>query len=163
MTTGMSVLPTVLDLLIESASLNDADTKIAKSLIHEYQGQSLLRPFISRDQTGRRVWNIATINAGGSMLAIMSADLPYRLVVPIISRSQDQQTEIETGGKGSFEYRFTHTQADPNEQHAVERWKFADLRQAVRDEYGDEAGEWIEEARRMVRWWVVEQMRIWNY
>ncbi|GAM38409.1 hypothetical protein TCE0_033f09105 [Talaromyces pinophilus] len=166
LTTGMSVLPTVLDLLIESASLNEADTKIAKSLIHEYQGQSLLRPFISRDQTGRRVWNLATINAGGSILAIMSADLPYRLVVPIINKSQDhrnQQSDNETGGEGSFEYRFTHTQADPNEQQALERWKFADLRQAVRDEYGDEAGEWIEEARRMVRWWIAEQMRIWNY
>lgn len=162
----MSVLPTVLDLLIESASLNEADTKIAKSLIHEYQGQSLLRPFISRDQTGRRVWNLATINAGGSILAIMSADLPYRLVVPIINKSQDhrnQQSDNETGGEGSFEYRFTHTQADPNEQQALERWKFADLRQAVRDEYGDETGEWIEEARRMVRWWIAEQMRIWNY
>lgn len=67
MATGMSVLPTVLDLLIESNSLNEADTKIAKSLIHEYQGQSLLRPFIRRDQTGRKVWNIGTINAGGSI------------------------------------------------------------------------------------------------
>lgn len=167
LTTGMSVLPTVLDLLIESDSLNEADATIARTLIHEYQGQSLLRPFISRDQTGRRAWNIGIINAGGGLLAIMSADLPYRLVVPIAGSDgyrDDQQTDNETrGGEGSFEYRFTHTQADPNEQHPLQRWEFAGLRLAVRDEYGDEAAEWIEEARRMARWWIAEQMRIWNY
>lgn len=170
-TTGMSVLPTVLDLLIESKSLNEADTTIAKSLIHEYQGQSLLRPIISRDQNGRRVWNIGTVNSGGSLVAIMSADLPYRLVVPI-SRSRDQHGhdgkhdtsgDIVDNTEGSFEYRFTHTKTDPNEQHPLQRWTFTELRKVVRDEYGDEAGEWIEEARKMIQWWIAEQMRIWNY
>lgn len=113
----------MLDLLIESKSLNEADTTIAKSLIHEYQGQSLRRRFISKGQTGRRVWNIGSINASGCMVAIMSADLPYRFVVPIAG-SQDhhgQQADNETGGEGSFEYRFTQTQADPHEQHPLQR------------------------------------------
>lgn len=161
----MSVLPTVLDLLIESDSLDEADTNIAKTLIHEYQGQSLLRPLIDRDKTGRRVWSIGTINAGGGMLAVMSADLPYRLVVPVVTSQDhnDQQADNEMGGERSFEYRFTHTQADPDEQHPLQEWKFADLRQAVRNEYGNEAAEWMGEASRMVRWWIAEQMRIWNY
>jgi hypothetical protein len=63
------------------------------------------------------------------------------------------------GGEGSFEYRFTQTQADPHEQHPLQRWKFADLRNTVGDEYGDEAEEWMEEAMG----WFDDGLLIWSY
>ncbi|EED16452.1 conserved hypothetical protein [Talaromyces stipitatus ATCC 10500] len=161
-TTGMNILPTVLDMLVESKSLNEADIEIARSLIHEYQGQSLLRPFISRDdRIRRRVWNIGIINAGGSLVAAMSADLPYRLIVPITRHGHGMNGKRDS--ETLFEYRFTHTLVDPHEQSPLSQWIFTDLRKAVREEYGEEAEDWIEEARKMVQWWVVEQKRIWNY
>jgi hypothetical protein len=41
---SISILPTILDLLIQSSSLGQDDIAIASALIKQYEGQSLLRP-----------------------------------------------------------------------------------------------------------------------
>ncbi|KAH8700200.1 alkaline-phosphatase-like protein [Talaromyces proteolyticus] len=159
--TSLSILPTVLDLLVHSNSLNQHDTSAAESLVHEYQGQSLLRPF-KNEHNGRQVWNMGVINAGGSLLAVTSAGQPYRLVVPLQNASSSI-FHIKGVTDKVFEYRFTHTGRDPAERAAVESWTWDGLQKMVGREYGADAMTWTENAAKMARWWVEEQQRVWNY
>lgn len=152
--TSLSIIPTILDLLIQTQSLDEADTRVAEHLIHEYQGQSLIRPFKS-EHNGRRLWNMGLINSGGSMLSVTAAGLPYRLVVPIQS-GREQKEKV-------FPFRFTHTGRDPAEKAALEAWTVQGLQKPVLETYGPEAMNWVNDASRLAKWWVAEQKRIWNY
>ncbi|KAL1957585.1 hypothetical protein VTO42DRAFT_5696 [Malbranchea cinnamomea] len=145
--TSMSILPTILDLLIQSNSLNAYDTAVAADLIHEYQGQSLIRPFRSFYK-GRRVWNIAIINAGGSILSVTSASVRWRVIVPI-----DEQ----------FTYRFTDLETDPYELDPMEEWTLEELLPRVQQKYGPDAEAWLKDADAVTKWWVKEMHRLWNY
>ncbi|KXG47064.1 Alkaline phosphatase-like, alpha/beta/alpha [Penicillium griseofulvum] len=182
--TALTIVPTILDLLVQSNSLDERDSEIASSLLPEYQGQSLLRPFLSsmeephhrrdshhhphpdehpeheREDTRhgprshpaapakRLVWNIGLINAGGSMLSIMAADVPYRLILPL---------------KDGFEYTFTHLGDDPGETHFTKAWTLEELIEEVEPKYGAESAEWLTNAELVGKWWVSEQKRIWGY
>ncbi|PVH90592.1 alkaline phosphatase-like protein [Periconia macrospinosa] len=143
---SMSILPTILDLLIQSGSLDQDDITIASALIKQYQGQSLLRPFrnIHDDRQG---WNLAIVASGGSLLAISSAAVPYRLVIPLV--------------KG-YEYRFTNLDIDPAEVQPLVAWSLDDLRTAVHDKYDPEASSWVDKAAEVGEWWLQEQDRLWN-
>ena len=66
---AVSILPTILDLLVNTNSLNADDTEIALDLMNEYEGQSLIRPYRT-SHNGREAWNMGVINAGGSMLSV---------------------------------------------------------------------------------------------
>lgn len=143
---SMSILPTVLDLLIQSGSLDQNDTTIASALIKQYQGQSLLRPF-RNSHDNRQAWNMAIVAPGGSLLAISSAAVPYRLIMPLVK---------------NYEYRFTNLDVDPLEAQAIVAWSLDDLRTAIHDMYGPKASSWAAEAAEAGRWWVEEQDRLWN-
>ncbi|CRG90107.1 hypothetical protein PISL3812_07148 [Talaromyces islandicus] len=153
--TALSIVPTILDLLVHSQSLNAHDRRIAEWLAPEYQGQSLARPF-KNAQSGRRSWNMGIINAGGSLLALTSAGDPYRLVVPV-------QNSTRSGSEKVFEYRFTHTGIDPTEKQPLQRWSLDALVAEVGSVYGNDAAHWTESAALMGSWWIDEQKRIWNY
>jgi len=147
--TSLAIIPTILDLLVQSQSLNEKDSAIASSLLPEYQGQSLLRPFHNqRPDDGLAVWNFALINGGGAMLAITTANSPYRLILPL---------------KEEFNYRFTHLGKDPGELKPLEGWSVPRLVDQVRKDHGEEAATWLMDAERVGRWWVDEQKRIWDY
>ncbi|KAJ5675511.1 hypothetical protein N7462_008408 [Penicillium macrosclerotiorum] len=168
--TSLSIIPTILDLLVQSHSLNSRDSEIASALLPEYQGQSLIRPFISHikppsdinaripskshkshNKDGHRIqytWNFGLINAGGSMVSITAAGMPYRLVLPF---------------KEGFEYVFSHLDQDPGELHPIKAWTFDDLIEEVAPKYGDNAVEWLEDAEQVGKWWENEQRRIWGY
>lgn len=154
--TALSIVPTILDLLVHSQSLNAHDRRIAEWLAPEYQGQSLARPF-KNSQRGRRSWNMGIINAGGSLLAVTSAGEPYRLVVPVHNSSSGGETDKV------FEYRFTHTGLDSAEKQPLQRWSLDDLVPVVGSVYGADAARWTESAALMGAWWIEEQKRIWNY
>lgn len=128
--TTVSVLPTILDLLINSGSLNAQDTHIASDLVHDYEGQSLIRPY-KTSHNGRRAWNFAVINSGAGMLAVTSADVSWRLVMPL--------------GK-VFEYTFTDLKDDPLELKPVSAWSLDVLAEAVRKRFGEDAATWAKEA-----------------
>lgn len=145
--TSLSIIPTILDLLVQTHSLNEHDSRIASALMHEYQGQSLLRPFRS-SHNGRQVWNMGLINAGGALLSVASAEVPYRLVLPL---------------KEGFQYRFTHLERDPAEKRPLEAWELDRLQTRVLQAYGQDAANWLKDAAKVGRWWVAEQKRIWNY
>lgn len=181
--TALSIIPTILDLLVQSNSLDERDAEIASAILPEYQGQSLLRPFLSsieephhhhghhpppppppqRDLSQietrgrpdgphgppkRFVWNMGLINAGGSMLSVTTADMPYRLILPL---------------KESFEYTFTHLGEDPGEKTLTKAWTLAQLIKEVAPKHGEEATAWLEDAEKVGKWWVTEQKRIWGW
>lgn len=144
---SMSIVPTILDLLVQTKSLDERDSSAALDLMNEYEGQSLIRPYqATRD--GRQAWNIGIINAGGTMLSVGSAAVPYRLILPL--------TE-------DFEYVFSNSEADPNELKALRGWSMADLLPDVQKDHGEEAGQWMTEAAQVGQWWVEERKRLWNH
>lgn len=173
--TALSIIPTILDLLVQSQSLDERDAEIASALLPEYQGQSLIRPFVSsiddadsqpdadKEQTDealsphlphhqeahtRYVWNMGLINAGGSMVSVTAASIPYRLILPI---------------REGFEYVFTHLDEDPGELHPSKAWTLSELVEEVESKYDDDAAAWLEDAEKVGRWYVNEQRRIWGY
>lgn len=145
--TSLSIIPTILDLLIATSSLNSQDLDIASNLVHQYEGQSLIRPFVTK-RHGRQQWNIGVLNAGGALLSVSSAAVPFRLVLPICK---------------SGVYRFTDTNQDPNEISAIEENSISALANSLRGKFGDEASEWVVEAEKVGKWWVMEQRRRWAY
>ena len=88
------------------------------------------------------------INAGGSMLSVMAADVPYRLVLPL---------------KEGFEYTFTHLGEDPGEAHPTKAWTLETLMKEVKPKFGQESADWLKDAELVGKWWVSEQKRIWGY
>jgi arylsulfatase A-like enzyme len=145
--TSLSILPTILDLLINTHSLNEKDTEAASDLIYDYEGQSLIRPY-KASHNGRRAWNFGIINGGGSLLSVTSADAPWRLVLPLDDKS---------------EYRFTDLKEDPLELKPLEKWSKEDLATTVKSKYGEDASQWVVEAEAVARWWGLERKRLWGY
>ncbi|PGG95678.1 hypothetical protein AJ80_09924 [Polytolypa hystricis UAMH7299] len=145
--TSMSIIPTILDLLINTNSLDKSDKAAASDLIHEYEAQSLLRPY-KPQHNGRQAWNFGIINAGGSLLAITSAAVPYRLVIPL---SKD------------YQFRFTNLEKDPNELHPSEEWTLDDMFARVSRYHGEAAAKWVAEADAIGRWWAKERHRLYHY
>jgi arylsulfatase A-like enzyme len=145
--TSISILPTILDLLINTGSLNRKDMAVASDLLHDYEGQSLIRPYKS-SRNGRRAWNFGVINSGASMLSVTSADAPWRLVIPLDRASQ---------------WRFTDLKNDPLELEPLEKWSMEQLVGDVRNLYGEEASQWVVQADAVAQWWAWERKRLWGY
>ena len=146
--TSLSILPTILDLLVQTKSLNKRDSEVASAILPGYQGQSMIRPFKNKREDGVPVWNMGLINSGGSVMAITSTTSPYRLILPL---------------KEEFAYRFTNLANDPGEIHPLRAFTMSRLRSLVKAEHGRKAAAWAEEAEWVGRWWVNEQKRIWDY
>ncbi|KAJ5207010.1 hypothetical protein N7472_003458 [Penicillium cf. griseofulvum] len=145
--TSMSVVPTILDLLVNSGSLNEMDSGVALDLMNEYEGQSLVRPY-QATHNGRQAWNFGIINPGGTMLSVGSAAVPYRLILPLT---------------GKFEYIFSNLDTDPDELDPLHGWSLKELIGHVQRKHGDKAGEWLADAEKVGKWWIEEQKILWNY
>jgi hypothetical protein len=143
----MSILPTILDLLVSSNSLDDEDGNTASDLLNEYQGQSLLREFKTEDH-GRQAWHISLMNPGGSFLAISSAAVPWRLVMPL----------CHTGM-----LRFTDLSRSEMEEEKLGDWSIEGLKVAVAREYGEDAARWVVDAKAVGTWWFWETRRLWKF
>lgn len=143
----LNILPTIVDLLRNTGSLDKNDKTIADELIHEYQGQSLLRPY-QPTQGSRRAWNFHVINIGAGMMAVTSADTGYRMVLPVSK---------------TFEFRFTDLSIDPEEGFPTTAWDPEGLTEAVHKKHGTEAAKWAKEAIEIARWHTVEQQRLWRW
>ncbi|KAJ6445486.1 sulfatase domain-containingprotein [Purpureocillium lavendulum] len=145
--TSISILPTILDLLINTDSLSDKDRSAASDLIQDYEGQSLIRPY-KVTHRGRRSWNFGVVNPGGRILTVTSADAPWRLVMPL---------------DGKTEYKFTDLARDPMELHRREKWSIKGLVSDVRRHHGEDAAAWLTEANSVAQWWGAERKRLWQY
>lgn len=163
-TTSTSILPTILDLLASTSSLSPHDTLVATNLLQQYEGQSLIRaPSPHHEQSRSYIPTI--LNAGGALLSLSStsAALPFRLVIPICSK---------TGT-----YRFTNTRLDPDELAPIEAFSIPQLADKIlktngitrrdghedQDPQREEAARWIADAEKWAGWWVLEQRRRWGY
>ncbi|KPI36814.1 uncharacterized protein AB675_11756 [Cyphellophora attinorum] len=144
---SLSILPTILDLLVQSGSLDKHDSVAASDLVREYEGQSLIRPYIAED-AGRESWHFSIINAGAALLSVASAAVPWRLVMPLCK---------------TVPYRFTNLEHDPAEIHPVEAWTMDEMQSLVVGKEGIDAMKWLRNAERMGMWWAGEQKRKWRY
>ncbi|KAG5955972.1 hypothetical protein E4U57_002979 [Claviceps arundinis] len=149
-TNSISILPTILDLLIETGSLGPSNRKAAQDLVRNYEGQSLLRPLYKASMhTGQADWQFTIMNTGRAQVATRSArDPKWRLIVPVIKDT---------------EWRFSNVEEDPHEMAPILSFDFGAFLKMVEGKYGKEAAKWTEEASFITRWWVDENAKRWRY
>lgn len=146
------ILPTILDILISTGSLTDAEVPAAEDLLDNYEGQSLIRPLNSGTKN-KGTWQFTVLNPGGSTLSVRDARHPtWHLVVPVFS---DQ------------EWRFADLAVDPHERSPVSSFDLATIVEAVdgmaKSYNVTGAGAWVEEAAVVTQWWVNENHERWRY
>lgn len=143
------ILPTVLDALLETKSLAKPQGDIARDLIKNYEGQSLLRPHINtNNDTGQGDWHFTIINPGSGMLATRDARRPnWRLIVPTAY---------------NVVWRFTDMETDPSEERPIISFKFKKFVRMVEETHGIEAAKWAEEGAFVARWWSDEHHKRWR-
>lgn len=145
--TSMQILPTILDLLVETASLDESAAGAIKDMLPLYEGQSMIRELVP-EKDGRRDWQFTVMNTGGTWLAVRSADLPYRLVIPLVP---------------DVEWRFSNVDLDPLELHTQQSFNLLPLLTEVRANDDEDAAGWIEEAAHVTKWWVSENWQRYEY
>ncbi|PWY69107.1 alkaline phosphatase-like protein [Aspergillus heteromorphus CBS 117.55] len=142
------VVPTLLDLLIQSSSLGPNSTRVAQDLLPIYEGQSMIRELV-QEQDGRQDWQFTVMNTGGSWLAVRSAAKPaYRLVIPLVD---------------DVEWRFTDVEKDPQEHNPVKEFRLIDLARTLDKQYGSEVVDWVRDAAHVAEWWVTENWHLYRY
>lgn len=142
------IVPTIIDLLIESASLSTDSTRSARDIRSLYEGQSLIRPQIV-EQDGHEAWQFTVMNTGASWLSLRSAARPdYRLVIPLVN---------------DVEWRFSDLSKDPYELSPIERFSLVDLASTIRKEYDEETLDWLYNAAYVANWWVSENWDRWKF
>lgn len=144
------ILPTILDLLVETGSLGDADSKAARDLIRNYEGQSMIRTLEHyNNHTQQANWQFTIMNPGRAQLSVRDTHRPdLRIVVPIVE---------------DIEWRFTDLSNDPQEKHGVRIFGYQKFLKAVEDGWSKDYAEWCEEAAFMARWWVDENSKRWRF
>ncbi|KAG5981258.1 hypothetical protein E4U55_003131 [Claviceps digitariae] len=149
--TSIQILPTILDLLVETGSLAPEHARFAKSLAaHNYEGQSMIRKLQASSQTtGQGNWQFTVINPGRAMISVRDARQAHlRLVVPVIDNS---------------EWSFADLELDPTEESPVQGFEFDAFLEKVEKTHGIEAAKWAEEAAFIARWWVEDNSKRWRY
>ena len=139
----MSILPKILDLLVQSSSIDEHESTVASSLLKQYQGQSLIRPFRNASSDGNRErWNFALIAPGGSSVVVSSTSSNYRFVLLFSPVT---------------EYRFINLDTDPRELEPLVSLFLKDLNVLVSDKYSAQVSVWVNKAAEVGGWWVREQ------
>ncbi|RDA93514.1 hypothetical protein CP533_3985, partial [Ophiocordyceps camponoti-saundersi (nom. inval.)] len=147
---SLSILPTILDLLIETGSLSKTTKQAARDLMSNYEGQSLLRPQRQASwETGESNWLFTVMNPGKATIAVRDAHRPdWRLIMPVID---------------DVEWRFTNTAEDPHETEPVISFSFDPLLEKIEHKHGVEAAAWTETAAFKARWWIKENNKRWRF
>lgn len=191
--TPTSIIPTVLDLLLQTDSLSDASSEVAKGLLPRYQGHSMIR---------EQRWSVPVLNHTSSSSLSHHDDRyldPYDFHHPhdrnaLIDASFPTTnvsanthpfhfSTINPGGSllaisqshspyrlvfplcSTLPLRFTDLSSSPNEQTVAPliAWSVDAMVKAVRARHGDDAAAWADLARRLGEWWFWEQRRRWGY
>lgn len=155
-TTQLSIIPTILDLLVETDSVTKDAAATARALIPLYQGNSLIRDINysviledgSSAPTFFQPFHFSAINPGGSVLAIADASTTFRLILPLCS---------------AIPLRFTDLFADPGEIEPIIAWTMDELIAIVKVRHGVRAKDWVILAEELGRWWVWNQRSKWGY
>ncbi|KAI1055427.1 hypothetical protein LB506_011464 [Fusarium annulatum] len=139
------ILPTILDILLETGSLSKTSREAAQDLIRNYEGQSLIRPLA----TGNGQWQFTITNPGRAMLSIRDGRYPERhLVVPIIEH---------------VAWKLADLTKDPYEHNPVQALDFKSFLQEVEQKFGRDVAEWAEEGAFMTRWFIKENSKRWRF
>ncbi|EGX87938.1 sulfatase domain protein [Cordyceps militaris CM01] len=142
----MQILPTVLDLLIESDSLSGESKRAATDLVQNYEGQSLLRPVHPAAENGHGDWQFSVTNPGGATLAARDGrNANWRLTFPITSGQDWHFVDASSNSTGIFSLSFDT------------------LRSRAETQLGREVADWLEEAAIVSRWWLDENQKRWRY
>lgn len=150
----MQVLPTILDLLIETNSLSKEATVAAKDLLGLYEGESLIRkmPTSSTTDAGERAydnWQFIVMNPGRAMVGVRDRLNPnWRLVVPVLANTV---------------WKYSDLAIDPTEADVVESFDFSAFLSQIEKKHGREAAQWAEEGAFVTRWWVEENSKRWRF
>ncbi|KAJ5479838.1 hypothetical protein N7530_005347 [Penicillium desertorum] len=144
---SIQILPTILDILSESGSLDKQAKSAIKDLLPMYEGQSMIRPTFA-EKDGKQDWQFSVMNTGGTWLALRSAAKPYRLIIPVIP---------------DLEWRFSNVETDPHELEALQEFDLENLMDMVLPEYGEDAVQWVKDAAHVAKWWVKENWRRYEY
>lgn len=148
--TSIQILPTILDLLVETGSLAPEHARLARSLgSRNYEGQTMIRELQKSSETGQGDWQFTVINPGRAMISVRDARQPqFRLVVPVIDNS---------------EWSFADLALDPTEERPVQGFDFDAFLKEVEGAHGIESAKWAEEAAFIARWWVEDNGKRWRY
>lgn len=148
---SIQILPTILDMLIETGSLSKSHAAAAGELVRNYEGQSLIRPMHKySEQNGQGAWQFTVMNPGGSTVAVRDARQPdWRLIVPVF---------------GHYEWRFTDLSKDPHELDPLLSFELAALVKTLENGDGtDAAANWVQEAAVVTNWWAADNYKRWRY
>ncbi|CAI6086998.1 unnamed protein product [Clonostachys chloroleuca] len=147
---GIQVLPTILDFLLETGSLNEASREAIKGLVRNYEGQSLIRPQkVVNKETGQGNWQFTTVNPGRAQLVARDARHPERrLIIPVLN---------------SVKWRFSNVIEDPREENSVQASGFAAFLKGVEKKHGIEVAKWAEEGAFVARYFAAENAKRWHY
>lgn len=147
---SIQILPTILDLLLETKSLSKPEADAVSDMIQNYEGQSLLRPLQRFSEiNGQGGWQHTVMNPGGSTIAVRDARQPnWRLIVPVF---------------GNYEWRFTDLETDPHEDTPLVSYDYRIILRIVQEAFGPEAATWVKEAATVTRWWTDENYKRWRY
>jgi arylsulfatase A-like enzyme len=145
--TSLQILPTLLDLLIETDTFPKCKAAAARDMLRNYEGQSLLRPQkTASDDSEYLGWQFTIMNPGASSLAVRNANEPdMRLIVPLQSGS---------------EWRFTDLQDDPHEKEPLLSFDYQDLMSRLKDQI---QRAWVERAVQVTEWWIKENRKRYRF
>lgn len=149
--TSLQILPTILDLLLETGSLSAPNAEAAKQLVANYEGQSMIRNLVKASNKGDKPqpdWQFTVINPGGPMVGVREPGHEgWRLIVPILE---------------NVEWRFTNLNDDPAEKDPILGFEFSTFLSMVKQKRGEAEAEWVEQAAFSTRWWVEENSKRWR-
>ncbi|CAI7658212.1 unnamed protein product [Penicillium manginii] len=144
---SVQIMPTILDLLKTSGSLDHVSARAVGDLLPMYEGQSMIRPIIAENNS-TAYYQFTVMNTGGSLVAMRSANRPYRLVVPLVNE---------------VEWRFSDPSTDPQEQNPIKSFDLDGLIKAVEEKHGSDAVKWTHDASHAAQWWVADNWRRYEY
>ncbi|KAF9769773.1 hypothetical protein IL306_012735 [Fusarium sp. DS 682] len=144
------ILPSILDLLLETGSLNNASRQVASDLVRNYEGQSLIRPLLTQNETtGQGNWQFVVVNPGRAVITARDARHPERhLAIPLID---------------NVEWRLSNIEEDHFEKNSVQSFDFTSFTDIVALRWGDHVAKWVEEGAFIARWWAEENHKRWQY
>jgi hypothetical protein len=146
----LQVVPSILDLLLETESLSPCAAEAARDIRNNYEGQSLIRPLrLANETSGQGDWIFTVMNPGGLAVAVRDARQPsWRLVVPLVDGE---------------EWWFSDLEQDPYDMSPVRSMDRAGLARKLEVQGKHTAVEWSEEAIDVAYWWVEKNHQRWGY
>lgn len=145
------VAPTVLDLLLETESLSAEASKVARDLLGNFEGQSLIRPQVTPERDGMRGrWQISIVSPGSYLIMLRDVTRSHlRIVVPIAKNGEWRLLDVRSEAKDAGV--------------VVMAFEFRTFLTKVEVAYGVDVAKWVENGAFVARWWIQDHYKRWRY